>query len=105
VLVRIALVHDDRKFRDRLTVALRKEGHEVGVFERPAKAQITDHDPSKIEIAITRIKGEFPAIQIMVTRVPTSEYYTGGRSAILAEPLTADDVVKGLRSLLPVSRK
>jgi len=105
VPVRIGLVHDDRKFRDRLAAALRKEGHEVVVFEPPSKARILGHVTTKIEILITQTKGQFPAIQIMVTSVPRIGQYTGGWSAVLAEPLTADDVVKGLRSLLPVPPK
>jgi DNA-binding NtrC family response regulator len=105
VPVRIALIYEDRKFRDRLVAALRKEGHQVVVFEKPEKAKNLASDTSQTEIVISRIKGQFPAIQIMVTSVPMESKYTGGWSAVLAEPLTAEDIVKGLRSLLPVASK
>jgi len=99
--VRIALMVDDRAFRDPLTALLHIEGHEVSAFKCSARAWTLSHVEGKTEILITRSRTPEPSVRLRVTSVPTIPRYTGGWSAFLADPVTPDDVITALRNLLP----
>jgi hypothetical protein len=98
--VRIALLEDEPVFRHQLAAALRGAGHDVVASECCIKAWAPSHVEGKIEILINRSQ-DGTGVRILVTFVPTTEKYSGGWSAVVAEPVTSAAVLAALRGLLP----
>lgn len=94
---RVVVVHDDRAFLDALTAALRDAGYEVEGLRDPAsKAALPPRAADKLEISVSRSRGAFPGLRIMVTGFAAGQTYSGPLAQLLAEPIEVLDVLKAL---------
>lgn len=97
---RIAVVHDNRRYRDRLASVLREQGHVVTVFDDPTTVEGISPLPDEINVRVLEVAGRVPGLRLVVTSMPETSR-TAGWSAFLASPVTAIDVASAVRRLLP----
>jgi hypothetical protein len=97
---RIAVIHDNRWYRDRLANALREQGHVVTVFDDPATVEGISPVADEINVSVLEVAGHVPGVRLVVTSTPKTTRMAGW-SAFLASPVTAIDVASAVRRLLP----
>jgi hypothetical protein len=97
---RIAVVHDDRWFRDLLATALRVQGHIVTVFEDLRMVEAIPPMPDEINVCVVAVAGQVPGVRLVVTAIPEA-YRLAGWSAFVPEPVTALRVAAAVCRLLP----
>jgi hypothetical protein len=100
VSAHVILVHDDSAFLDLLTAALKEAGYEVEAFSDPRTVVPPPRGMDRLEITVSRAAPPYPGLRIRVTGFAATKPYAGHLGQFLAEPVTAQDVVKALRQFV-----